>query len=376
MAAPTRGVSSPVALNLGIEMSTLKPATSATVETPTAAVAARVLAAEPAAPVPHLDDHSCRPIQDPLTGTEERVVRARRKTVTFSLPEEGAGRAAEASLPAGDTEIPVDSEVSTDRPRLDSSSLGVVKGGILSPLHSYLKLGAYKYKEDVYIQTRMNPPGAAYGYLQRILSSSEPLNVQNYLEVQTLLSGDGATFRTEPSDTLVETLYVPLGYGDAHPGLRMINASRLAVGVFSGLNCYRKGMSYVYKLTHSNDSVSEKLEAIIRDFNKQILAGFNKQDKFLAIATFFHSCELLQPIAHTAGVSSEIPSSRRVNLALLNYLLAKHGFPCVIFKGQLEFITGQLFSKIDIINFDSFLIQIKQAMRHWCDLADVPFEEF
>ena len=363
-------------------MAALKPATQvAAATTATEVIALRVLSAGAPAAAPDLGDHSCD-VFDPLTGRDMNVLSALRRAVTFALPEECAGSAAEEAPPAGDTHKPAREEAHLSRPILDSSFLRA--GGLepMSSLEYYRKLGFNKLREDVQIQRRMNLPGAAYAYLEEMLRSPEPLTAQTYINVQTLLSGEGATLRTKSTTTWVRTPLALSQLGDKLNNVNLVGALSdikrndwvEAEHVIQSID--KEGSYAVYKMRHNKSFIAEKLKAIIEEFNFQILAGFNKEAKFVAIATFFNRCELLQPVAHNRGVAPEMPSSRRVNVALLNYLLAKHGFPCAIFKEHLRFMHGELVSTVDSINFPNFLTQLKYAMKRWCGVAKVPFEEF
>lgn len=235
----------------------------------------------------------------------------------------------------------------------------------------YNKLGVDKCAEDIFLYPYGVSPDAAYKYLAQRIVSPDLLSIADYMHVQELLRGRKESYRRAPSTTWSRTPFNLMKWeGKVNkvefvPELLQFKLCGWGEVVHVGVVRDGSATYDIYRFAHNSDFIAEKLGVVVSDFNKQMAAAVTRDDKLQAICLFFYRCEQLQPVMH----------SRRVNLAMLNYLLAKHDFLLVIFKQQLKFTWGEIVSSVDMIDFTHFMTQVKEGMKNWCEKAKVAYEE-
>jgi len=239
----------------------------------------------------------------------------------------------------------------------------------------YSQLGISKDREDFPFFKEGSPSSeAAFAYLSSIMPTSGLFLEESYLRVNALLLGikkpiyrteDQVSFCRVPQEhnsafkaggflTTVDKIFKDEGMGD--------------VTFYRDVADSEGRIYFIYQIIHSGSHIAEKLQLYIKEFNGAIESAESEEsedsenDKLDAIILFYLRCEQLQPVK----------DSHRTNLAVLNYLLAKYNFPCVLFKGHMQEITGQHVSLIDYLSFDDLRNQVIDGMENWCRLARIP----
>ncbi|MCX6990414.1 MAG: hypothetical protein NTX49_05060 [Chlamydiae bacterium] len=240
----------------------------------------------------------------------------------------------------------------------------------------YTKLASLKGLEDFSFFREGSPSSEeAFAYLASIMPTSGNFLEESYQHVNALLLGvsnsiyrreavvsfclvpeeDNSVLNADAHITSVDSIFEEKGMGKAT--------------IYQDVSDSAGRSYFIYRVSHSPDRIAEKLQDYIRKFNQAIDAAESPasedpvNDKLDAIVLFFFRCEQLQPVKQ----------SRRTNLAVLNYHLAKYNFPCVLFKGQIEQISGRNVSMIDYLSFDDLRTQVIQGMKNWCKKAGIAF---
>ena len=240
----------------------------------------------------------------------------------------------------------------------------------------YGALGEGKGLEDFpFCLERSSSFKKASGYLASILPTSGDFLIDSYMHVNMLLlERKDPLYRTEKivSFCLVPKEYVWVSYPcETRKQVPTIfEEEGMGLASFFGTikditgNCY-----YLYEMDHSLADIPEKLHRYIEDFNHAIEfaeagdSAHGEAAKFDAIILFFIRCEQLQPVQE----------SRRTNLAVLNYLLAKYNFPCFISQDQIVEIGGKNVSRLNYLSFDHLRIQVIEGMKGWCEKAGISY---
>lgn len=243
----------------------------------------------------------------------------------------------------------------------------------------YEKLGARKKQEDPFIGT---DPREAFEYLSSLIPKKEMITPEVYLKVAGLLEGGTVSYRTA---TKTSVYSVSLEHVPQEIGWSITRRTYVHTGYGSWGLEYGIGSCLFFNLTHTVEDLPAKFSACIGAFRQRLYSTTNRKELLLAIVLFYIECEQLQPV----------PNASRTNLAILNYHLAKYGFPCTLLKpsnskeiypGDPSLIMQALkekekvdvikignFSDVAILHPDILQEQIKRGMQKWCEAAGIDF---
>jgi hypothetical protein len=242
--------------------------------------------------------------------------------------------------------------------------------------HFYTKLGLRKFLEDLNAIEEDYAFSQAVAFLKENIHEKMGMSLKFYFTLHSLLTNRSITScRTEKVRT---KCYLPHEGGvmsfvsrkanDLHDVQRNEFERRGFGKILKQSNVVSlEGVFDLFDLEHLNVEVQERFQSAIEDFNLCMKIADTMPDdvaeavRMKAIVFFFMRSEQLQPVAE----------GLRTNLALLNFLLAKHNLPCIIFDAEKIFSSGERASRFDIFDFDQLLLQIKQGMTAWCSEVKV-----
>jgi hypothetical protein len=242
--------------------------------------------------------------------------------------------------------------------------------------HFYTKLGLRKFLEDLNAIEEDHAFTQAVAFLTDNIHKKMDMSLQFYFTLHSLLTNQSIDCcRTEKVRT---KCYLPHNGGvlsfvsrqapHLHDEQRNEFVSRGFGKILKQSSVVSlEGVFDVFDLEHLNVEVQERLHSAIQDFNLCMkIADTMPEDvaeavKMKAIVFFFMRTEQLQPAE----------GALRTNLALLNFLLAKHNLPCILFDAEKISSSGERASRFDILHFDQLLLQIKQGMTAWCSEVKV-----
>ena len=244
---------------------------------------------------------------------------------------------------------------------------------------NYKALGDRKPLEDLPPSEGVVGPQAAYAYLHSMIDLPGDFGVHHYLQTNRLLLGipGPSKYRDDkrttscvvPEEFSEESIMSPDGGRLEMPIERIlaIETGNLAKKIATIKNRSNRVVN-LYDIEHKSEVICAKLSQFIDEFNKQIAHAyarpfeFGDRGRLNPIVLLFMRLEQIRPV----------DQCRRTNLAVLNYLLAKHNFPGVIFKKQYTGREGTI-STIDYLSFNHLIIQVIHGMREWCKEAHRPY---
>jgi hypothetical protein len=236
----------------------------------------------------------------------------------------------------------------------------------------YQKLGENKKLEDMpgYDYSDSKP---VFDYLASRISDPAPFSMEDYLKVAGLFAGRDAPYRIQRT-----CINYAIFLGDFPEGFAASSSAYMDKAFGTWDLHYAIGNFMVYKVLLSPSMIISKLKGCIDKFNRSLASASSDSERFHAIVHFFYECEQLRPVDHSA----------RTNLAILNYLLSKYGFPSAILDYKDEFIfsaydegvrhTYRLpgIYNIGILHFPLIMQQVEQGIVKWCTVAKVEIPEF
>ncbi len=244
---------------------------------------------------------------------------------------------------------------------------------------NYKALGDRKTLEDLPPSEGVVAPHAAYAYLQSMMDVPGDFEVNHYLETNRLLLGIAdekkirdvtrSTYCIVPEKFAIESIMSRDGARLELPIERILDEETGNKAVNIRTITGKSGhIRRLYKIDHNFEKVNVRLSQFINEFNVQIAEGYASSLKhgnvehLNAIVLLFMRIEQISPVNQC----------RRTNLAVINYLLAKHNLPGVIFKKQY---TGResTISTIDYMSFDHLTEQVIQGMKDWCKESGRPY---
>ena len=242
---------------------------------------------------------------------------------------------------------------------------------------NYNALGSMKLVEDVPSFTGMIGPQEAYAYLGSLIDVPGDFGLDQYLEVNRLLlkrdselrGVDSTTYCLVPDKFRLELVEAENGTLEQWSIEQILESEIGNEATISQTVKDRFGEIYLmFKIGHSAKSLGAKLSRYLDVFNQDIADSYASSPEGLykiqlrAIVLLFQRLEQTRPV----------DQSRRTNLAVLNYLLAKHNFPGVIFKKQYTGARGDI-SAVDYMSSIHLEHQVIKGMKEWCRVAGRPY---
>ncbi|MCX6990413.1 MAG: hypothetical protein NTX49_05055 [Chlamydiae bacterium] len=242
----------------------------------------------------------------------------------------------------------------------------------------YNALGDRKRIEDLADDRGMIGPEVAYAYLESMISTPGDFSAHSYLQVNQLLLGmrdvkyrdvEGSSFCIVPKKDTAVMIMNEAGSRVKMSIERLLKIETGMIAINAKPVRSQSGEDLcIYEIKHDTKELPRRLDEYLEEFNQRIADAYaspieDGQGMHLrAIVSLFMRLEQLRPVGQ----------ARRTNLAVLNYLLAKHNFPGVIFKNQYIGEADRI-STVDYMSSKHLWNQVIQGMKDWCKVAGRPY---